>query len=84
MPDQYEVVMTEVPVDETRIRQRSDSWIDVPQVSQGMPIQLRPGTEDGDVQILIHTTGPNGSTGVMVEVRAADLRVGVDAAEVMD
>lgn len=68
---------------EARIRQRSDEWVECPQTRAAAPIQLRPGTDDGEISILIHTRDSSGAQiGHMVEVRASDLRTAIDLAEV--
>ena len=77
------MVMGKPPVEETRIRQRSDEWVECPQVRAGSPIQLRPGTDEGEVQILLHTRDSSGAQiGHYIEVRASDLRTAIDLAEV--
>jgi len=77
------MVMGAPPVKEARIRQRSDEWVEVYQTRMGSPIQLRPGTDDGEISILIHTRDSSGAQiGHMVEVRASDLRTALDLAEV--
>jgi len=77
------MVMGAPPVLETRVRQRSDKWIECPQTRAAAPIQLRPGTDDGEVKILIHTRDSSGAqVGHMIEVRASDLRTAIDLAEV--
>jgi hypothetical protein len=65
---------------QTRVRPVTDEWLEVLQANDGVPVQVRPGTDDCQVQFLIH----HGSGGSMVEFRIEDLTHAIDLVRVMD
>jgi hypothetical protein len=65
---------------QTRVRPMTDEWLEIIQANDGPPVQVRPGTDDGEIQILIH----HGAGGSMVEVRNEDLIHAIDLVQVMD
>lgn len=62
-----------------RVAEVTDRHILVSQSGDGVPLQLRPGYDDDEVQVVID----RGGVGVSVNVRVADLRHGLDLVEVM-
>jgi hypothetical protein len=64
----------------TRVRPVTDEWLEVLQANEGAPAQMRPGTDDGEIKILIH----HGAGGSMVEFRIEDLIHAIDLVRVMD
>jgi hypothetical protein len=67
---------------EDQVRVRRDPFVSVPQVGDGLPIELRKGRHEGYLQIRVHL--PGGMSSTMVEVHRTDLLVGLDVLEVED
>lgn len=62
-----------------RVAVRRDTFVSVPQVGDGLPIQLRNGYLPGDLKLYVHTKS---GAGHLVEVAVADLREALDLLEV--
>lgn len=58
---------------------RRDTFVSVPQVGTGLPIQLRNGYLPGDLKLYVHTES---GVGHLVEVTVADLREALELLEV--
>lgn len=61
-----------------RVREVVDRRVLVDRSGDGVPLQLRPGDDDGDVLLIVDHAG----VGISINMRIEDLRHGLDLVEV--